>query len=144
MSILSYTNDVVTYLMHDWVNFMDTYLCDYEDAQCGRDLSAPVHPERIIQFFIFDPSWAMIQEFIQKNTTNYFYEKLMIFDDWEENLPVITPERVATPVEATLDFFSVKKERRHTRLNYTIQYEDQSKISTNKIKRSIWEFSQSI
>jgi hypothetical protein len=68
----------------------------------------------------------------------------MIFDDWEENLPVITPERVATPVEATLDFFSVKKERRNTRLNYTIQYEDQSKISTNKIKRSIWEISQSI
>ena len=54
-----------------------------------------------------------------KNTTNYFYEKLMIFDEWEDYHPIITPERVRTPVEATLEFFSLSKEKRYARLNYT-------------------------
>jgi hypothetical protein len=141
MSILTYTNDLITYLMHDWVVFMDTKLCDYEAAQCGRDMSVPVHPARTLQFFVFDPSWAMVQEFLQHNTTNYFYEKLLIFDDWEENLPVITKERAATPEEATLEFFSLSQERRSAPLNYTVQYQNQDTVSLNKIKRSIWEFS---
>lgn len=47
-----------------------------------------------------------------------------MFDDWEENLPIITPQKVNTPVEATLEFFSVSKEKRNARLNYTDQFED--------------------
>jgi hypothetical protein len=29
----------------------------------------------------------------------------MMFDDWEENLPIITPEKVNKPEEATLEYF---------------------------------------
>lgn len=122
MAILCYTNDIVTYLMEDWVNFMDTYLCDYDESQCGRDLTEPVPHARSDAFFLFDPSWAMVQELISKNTSNYFYEKLMMFDDWEESLPIITPQRVRTPIEAKLEFFTVPVDRRNDRLNYTFQY----------------------
>lgn len=30
MAILCYTNDILYYQMIDWINFMDTHLCDYE------------------------------------------------------------------------------------------------------------------
>jgi hypothetical protein len=50
----------------------------------------------------------------------------MIFEDFEEFFPIITPERVATPEEATLPFFSLPKEKRGNLpvLNYTDQFED--------------------
>tara|TARA_B110000285_G_scaffold105324_1_gene119886 strand:- start:322 stop:486 length:165 start_codon:yes stop_codon:yes gene_type:complete len=54
-------------------------------------MSEPPNNFRKLEFFLFDPSWAMVQELITKNSSNYFYEKLMMFDDWEEHLPVITP-----------------------------------------------------
>jgi len=70
-------------------------------------------------YFIFEPTWAMVQEFITHDTTNYFTEKIMIFDDWEEHFPIITPEKVKTPIEATVKFFSIPVERRNIKLNYT-------------------------
>ena len=30
MAILCYTNDILYYQMIDWINFIDTHLCDYE------------------------------------------------------------------------------------------------------------------
>lgn len=100
MAILCYTNDLIHILIEDWIIFMDTYLCDYEAAQCGRDMSEPTNNFRKLEFFLFDPSWSMVEELITKNSSNYFYEKLMMFDDWEEHLPVITPQRVQTAKEA--------------------------------------------
>ena len=47
-----------------------------------------------------------------------------MFDDWEENLPIITQERVKDPYEATLEYFSIPKEKRNVRLNYTDHYEE--------------------
>ena len=32
MAILCYTNDLMNILIEDWLNFMDTYLCDNEGA----------------------------------------------------------------------------------------------------------------
>ena len=61
----------------------------------------------------------MVAEFISKNTTTTFTEKVMIFDDWTEHFPIIIPSRVKTPVEATIKFFTVPVERRNIRLNYT-------------------------
>jgi len=142
MAVLCYTNDLMHILIEDWIIFMDTYLCDYEGAQCGRDMSEPTNNFRKLEFFLFDPSWAMVQELITKNSSNYFYEKLMMFDDWEEHLPVITPKRVKTAKEAKIEFFSVPVERRNARLNYTVDYEDQTTWNVKKIKKSIWEFNQ--
>lgn len=68
----------------------------------------------------------------------------MIFEDWDEFFPIITLERVATPIEATLEFFAIPKEKRNRRLNFTDEYENQSHIIHKKIKRSVWEFSNEI
>lgn len=48
----------------------------------------------------------------------------MIFEDWEEFFPIIKPERVGTPIEATLEFFAIPKEKRDRRLNFTDEFED--------------------
>ena len=61
----------------------------------------------------------MVQELLEKNTTNYYNEKLMMFEDFDEFLPIITPERVKTPIEATLDFFKIPKDKRNISLNFT-------------------------
>ena len=92
-----------------------------------------------MQFFLFDPTWKMLEEYFTKNTTSHFFEKIMIFEDWNQSLPIITPERVKAKEEATFEFFSVPKERRGLTLNYTDQYEE---LLTNhkKMKRSIHEY----
>ena len=110
---------MIAYQINDWINFMDHYLCDYEGSQCGRDVSEPIPWKRSVGFFIFEPTWAMVAEFITRNTSKAFTEKVMIFDDWEVEFPIITRERVKTPIEATLGFFSLPVERRNIRLNYT-------------------------
>lgn len=64
-TILNFTNDLVWYLMEDWVKFMDTHLCDRPGSQCDPDaVNKPVHFLRPVQFFLFDPTWAMVQEFL--------------------------------------------------------------------------------
>jgi hypothetical protein len=68
----------------------------------------------------------------------------MIFEDWEDSFPIINPERVATPIEATVEFFAIPKDKRNHRLNYTDEFEDLSQITHKKIKRSVWEFSNEI
>ena len=60
-AIINFTNDMVYYLMEDWVRFMDTHLCDRPDSHCDPDAhSKPVHFLRPMQFFLFDPTWAMV------------------------------------------------------------------------------------
>ena len=99
---------------------MDSYLCDLVMSDCTRDKSLPVHRDRFLALFIFDPVWSMVEEFVSKNTSHYLNERIMLFDDWEEYHPIITPEKVATPAEAKLPFFEVPIERKHDRLNYTV------------------------
>lgn len=78
----------------------------------------------------------MIDELLIKNTSKSYTERIMIFDDWEESFPVITPKKVKTPVEATTGFFNVPKQRRNLRLNYTEQYEDKTKVYMANIRRT--------
>ena len=79
----------------------------------------------------------MVQEFLQKNTTNYYYEKLMIFDDFEQFLPVVKKERFENPDLFSLDFFAISKEKRDRPFRFTHEFEDQKKIEHKKIKGSV-------
>ena len=37
MAIINFSNDLVFYLMEDWIRFMDTHLCDRHDSLCTPD-----------------------------------------------------------------------------------------------------------
>lgn len=139
MSILCYTNDIMTYYLIDFVNYLDTYNCDYRYSECFRNKSEPIAWKRYTRFHLMEPCWVTVVEFMTKSTTSSLHEKLLIFDEWEENFPIITPERVNTPIEATVEFFSVPLERRNCRLNYTEQFNNQSEVYINKLKRSPWD-----
>ena len=120
---------------------MDSYLCDMPISYCDRDKSKPIDRDRLGSMFIFDPIWSMVEEFVSRNTSNYLNERIMLFDDWEEYIPIITPERVATPIEATLPFFTVPIERKHVRLDYTDDFENQDVLWLKRLTRSIWDVS---
>ena len=99
--ILNYANDMIWYIMEDWVRFMDQLNCDKNpgNGKCDSD-KKPVDINRSMKYFLFDPTWVMVQEFFQKGTTNFFFEKLMIFENWDNDQPIITKERVKNPSEA--------------------------------------------
>lgn len=61
----------------------------------------------------------MVKEYLTDKKLDHFFEKLMIFDDWNQSLPIITPERVRGENEAKIEFFSVPVAKRGVRLNYT-------------------------
>ena len=123
--ILNMANDITWYLMEDWVRFMDSHLCDREESKCDPDAySKPVHFLRPMQFYLFDPTWGMVQEFLHKNTTNYYYEKLMIFEDFDDFFPIITKDRFENPADFSLDFFAIPKEKRDRPLRFTDEFED--------------------
>jgi hypothetical protein len=126
--------------MIDWTKFMDVYWC-YRDQQCKDDvMNNPVHFLRPMRYFMFDPTWSMVQEFLQNNSTKYYYEKLMIFEDWEDYNPILTPERV--PVEHTKpEFFVIPKERRGDRFNLTHEFENLSEVNHKKIRISVGDHS---
>ena len=80
----------------------------------------------------------MVQEFLQKNTTNYYYEKLMIFEDFDQFFPVVKKERfVENPELFCLDFFAIPKEKRGRPFKFTHEFEDQKRIEHKKIKGSV-------
>ena len=86
---------------------MDREYCkkNPESEQCETE-SKFVDIDRAMKYFLFDPTWVMVQEFFEKGTTNHFFEKLMIFDDWSNHLPIITEETVRHPSEAKIEFFA--------------------------------------
>ena len=98
-----------------------------------------IHFLRPVNYFLFDPTWAMVREFLQENSVKLYYERLLIFDDWSEHNPIITPATAKDPREAEADFFKLPKERRNIPLNYTDQYENQADIGHKQIRRSPYE-----
>lgn len=111
---------MIYYIIQDWIKFMDREFCKKNPGsqQC-ETYHKFVEIDRAMRYFLFDPTWVMVQEFFEKGTTKHFFEKLMIFDDWSDHLPLITKNKVRNPREAQIEFFSTPKERRGLRLNYT-------------------------
>lgn len=48
-------------------------------------------------------------EFFRNKTLNLLYEKLMFFDDWNENFSILNSLTVDSEDEAKLEFFNNKK-----------------------------------
>ena len=51
--------------MSYWVDFMDTYLCDDEFSECHRPKDEPIHFLRPVRFFLYDPSWTMLADYLK-------------------------------------------------------------------------------
>lgn len=66
-AILNYANDVVQEHMVQWIEFMDKHMCDDEHADCGRDKTKPIEFLRPIRYFLYDPSWTMLANYLSKN-----------------------------------------------------------------------------
>jgi len=89
-AILNYANDVAQEHMVQWIEFMDEYMCDDEHADCGRDKSKPIEFLRPIRYFLYDPSWTMLSNYLSKNgDSSLFREQLLNFDNWEEEKPTL-------------------------------------------------------
>jgi len=93
-----------------------------------------------MQFYLFDSTWPMVQEFLQFNTTNLYYERLMIFEDWNQTYTIIENE-MDEDDELDPNHFVIPKSERGKPLLYTEYFETQSEISHKKMKRSVHEFS---
>ena len=97
-AILNYANDMIKKVMDDWVTFMDQLQCDHkfpdefsiENSKCKEEVAAKeIHFLRPINYFLFDPTWSMVREFLQYNSTALYMERLLVFDDWSEYNPII-------------------------------------------------------
>ena len=76
--------------MNNWIEFMDdkqTNSILILDKQLFEQKTENYFL-RAMQYFLYDPTWSMIQEFIQKNTTALFYESLLSYDDWIQYNPI--------------------------------------------------------
>ena len=43
---------------------MDKYLCDTDHADCKRSKDQPVDFLRPIRYYLFDPSWSMLANYL--------------------------------------------------------------------------------
>ena len=60
-AILNYCNDIVKFVMEDWVRYMETHHCYRPGENCPPEvLNKPVHFLKPMQYYLFDSTWVMV------------------------------------------------------------------------------------
>jgi len=60
----------------------------------------------------FDEFPVFYSSFTKNLSSNYFMEQVLVYDDWEDSMRIITEETAEKPEYSRLEFFYVDEERR--------------------------------
>lgn len=86
--ILNYANDLQLYIgrrISFWRDRVECYteMCTYK----YKDFSDVTNMEQV-KAMIYNPAYIMLEEFIEYNNNDLFYERVFNFDDWEKFMPI--------------------------------------------------------